>query len=115
MKVTEPVIDFFSKNRILLGIALAIFVAFVMTFVSLKLYDMNDVSRLDVSLPNREGIRSSEDKAEIQKFSSTGPLDSKALADFMTLYNKNRSALNVLGRFDGDSLSDDSLRIGTNE
>lgn len=114
MHTGKRALSYFSERRILLGIIFAIILSLVMTVISLRLYDLDDVSRLDVSLPNRENIRP-EEESEVQKFDSSGALDAKALADFQSLYSKNRSALDALGKFDGDALSNDSLRIGPNE
>ncbi len=108
-------ITFFTERRIVLGIVGAVLIALIMTVIGLKLYDLDDVSRLDVSLPNREDIRSSEGGNEVQKFDSTGLLDEKAIADFQALFKKNRTALDTLGKFDGDALNSDSLQIGPNE
>ena len=55
------------------------------------------------------------DEEEVQNFAASGALDSKAMSDFQKLYDKNRAALDALGKFDSDVLSDDSLQIGTNE
>jgi hypothetical protein len=115
VSAVKRIASFFSERRILLGIVFAIIIAFVMTVISLRLYDLDDVSRLDVSLPNRESIRSAASADEVQKFDSSGPLDSKALSDFQNLYTKNRSALDALGKYDADALSSDSLQIGPNE
>lgn len=115
MSGMKRIAAFFGERRILLIIILAVLIAALMTVVSLRLYDLDDVSRLDVSLPNRESIRSSTGEDEVQKFNSTGALDAQALSDFQTLYTKNRSALDALGKFDGDALSSDSLKIGPNE
>lgn len=106
---------FFIERRILLGLLLAVIMALILTIVSLRLYDLDDVSRLDVSLPNRENIRSSTTENEVQKFDSTGALDADALSKFQNLYTQNRSALDALGKFDGEALSSDSLQIGPNE
>lgn len=114
MNTSKKLVTYFSERRILLGIILAVIIALIMTVISLRLYDIDDVSRLDVSLPNRESTRPNED-SEVQKFDSSGTLDSKAISDFQSLYSKNRSALDALGKFDGDSLSNDSLQIGSNE
>lgn len=106
---------YFAKRRMLLGIILAVVIALVMTAVSLRLYDLDDVSRLDVSLPNRESIRLSANEGEVQNFGASGALDAKALDDFQALYSKNRSALEALGKFDSDALSSEALRISPNE
>lgn len=115
MNALKRIKDYIVTRRIILALSLAILIAFIMTFVSLKLYDLDDVSRLDVSLPNREGIRSSTDEAALQRFDSSGELDAEAVADFQALYSTNRAALDALGKFDSDALSSDSLKIGPNE
>lgn len=115
MNIIQRGITFFAERRVLLSIIAAVLLACVMTVISLRLYDLDDVSRLDVSLPIRENIRSSTKEDEVQQFGSTGVLDARALADFQALFTKNRSALDALGKFDGDSLSSDSLKIGPNE
>lgn len=115
MNAFRRVKTYIVERRIIIALVFAILIAFIMTFVSLKLYDFDDVSRLDVSLPNREGIRSSTDEETLQKFDSSGKLDAHAISDFQTLYSKNRAALDALGKFDSDALSSDSLKIGPNE
>lgn len=115
MNTFQRMREYIVERQIILALAFAIIVALVMTFVSLKLYDLDDVSRLDVSLPNREGIRSSTDEEALQKFDSSGELDVQAISDFQSLYSKNRAALDALGKFDSDALSSDSLKIGPNE
>jgi hypothetical protein len=111
----KRITDYFLERKLFLGIILAVIIALTMTAVSLKLYDLDDVSRLDVSLPNRESIRSSIKETDSQSFGSTGVLDSKAIGDFQALFTKNRSALDALGKFDSDALSDASLQVGANE
>lgn len=115
MSTTKRVTAFFAERRLLLGIIFATVIAIIMTIISLRLYDLDDVSRLDVSLPIRENIRMSTKEDEVQQFGSTGVLDTQALSDFQALFTKNRSALDALGKFDGDALSSDSLKIGSNE
>lgn len=107
---------YFGQRRIMLVIIFSIIIALVMTAVSLRLYDMNYVSRLDVSLPSREDLRKKTSTGDdTDKFDSIGPLDSRTFSDFQSIYTKNREALDAIGKFDGDSLSNDSLRVGSNE
>lgn len=115
MNTFRRIAHYFAERRIILALAFSVVVALIMTVISLKLYDLDDVSRLDVSLPNREGIRSSTDEETLQRFDSAGVLDTQAIADFQALYSKNRAALDALGKFDSDALSSDSLKIGPNE
>lgn len=108
---------FLATRQIILAIFAAIIVALVMTAMSLKLYDMDYVSRLDVSLPDRESIRAktSMDDYNSKKFAPTGPLDNQAYSDFESIYLQNKKGLDVLGKFDGSALDNESLQIGTNE
>lgn len=97
-------------------IVLAVLASLIMTAVALRLYVMDDVSRLDVSLPNRENIRPESVKDDSSlRFDASGQLDSKAFDDFQKLYSKQRTALDALGKFDGDSLSNERLQIGSGE
>lgn len=107
---------YFDHRRIILVILFSILIALAMTAVSLRLYDMDYVSRLDVSLPSREDLRTKTSTGDnTDKFDSIGPLDAQTFSDFQSIYTKNRAALNATGKFDGDSLSNDSLRVGSNE
>lgn len=116
MSAITRIKSFFDERRIILAITLAIVAALVMTAVSLRLYQMDYVSHLDVSLPEREDLRKKAlEDTESVKFDATGPLNAQAFSDFQTLYTKNQTALGVLGKLDGDALSDESLRVGSNE
>lgn len=108
--------QYFQDRQLLLMIILAVVASLIMTTIALKLYVLDDVSRLDVSLPNRENIRpeSAKDDSSL-KFDASGQLDNKAFDDFQKLYSKQRTALSTLGKFDGDSLSNERLRIGSGE
>lgn len=110
MSIINRITAYFKQRQLLLVIFIAIALAFVMTAISLHLYNLDDVSRLDVSLPNRENIRPAANQDEATKFGSSGALDTKALTDFQTLYSKSRDDLNKLGSFDGDPLNPDALQ-----
>lgn len=115
MLFVSRTIDFFRTRQLLLGIIGAICIALILTAISLKLYDLDDVSRLDVSLPNRESIRPASTTDDTsKKFDAFGALDSKAYADFSSMYQKDRTTLDKLGKFDDNSLADDSLQISAN-
>lgn len=116
MNVITHIKTYFDQRRIMLVIIFSIIIALVMTVVSLKLYDMDYVSRLDVSLPSREDLRTKTSTGDnTDKFDSVGPLDSQAFSDFQRIFTKNREALDATGKFDGDLLSNDSLQVGSSE
>lgn len=116
MSIFKKVQELFRGRQMIIAITIAVTAALTMTAMSLKLYDMNYVSRLDVSLPNRENLRpKTTNDEETKKFDSSGPLDSQAFSDFYSSYKDNRNNLDVLGKYDGSPLSNESLQFGSNE
>ncbi len=81
----------------------------------MTIYNYSDVSRLDISRPGYESLRKSVVKDEATTFDANGTLNSKDIEDFQKLYDKKRQALNALGKFDGDALNDDQLKIVPSE
>lgn len=110
MKIVNRIRIYFKDKQLLIVICAAIVIAFVMTVISLHLYNLDDVSRLDVSLPDSKNIRPVATEDETTKFGPSGALDTNALTDFQTLYTKNRDDLNKLGTFGGDPLNPDALQ-----
>ena len=110
MRLVNRLKDYFQDKQLLLVIAGSIVLAIVMTTISLQLYNLDDVSRLDVSLPNSKNIRPVATEDETTKFGASGALDTKAVNDFQTLYTKARDDLNKLGIYDGDPLNPDALQ-----
>ncbi len=106
-------LNFFKERQFILAILLAIFIAIFMTLASLKLYNTSYVSRLDVSLPDRENIRPEKTNSSggNKVFQVVGPVDEKTLKEFDEIYTKNRKDLDVLGRFNAEALSDESLQL----
>ena len=104
--------EFARTHMILMGISAALLIAFVLTILSMWVYNQSDVARLDVSRPGYETIRESVVKGnEESKFDTTGPLDKKALETFQKLFNERREPLSNYGRFDGTVLNDDQLKL----
>lgn len=101
-----------SSRKLFIAILLAVAVALLLTCCSLWIYHSNDVSRLDISRPGYEKARQSVKRNEDNtKFSATGVLDKAALDQFDSLFTKARNDLNGNGKFDGNVLDDDQLKI----
>lgn len=113
--VVAKVKEFFYTRQILLLLLSAVLVATLTTAVGVKLYNMSDVSRLDLSLPGHEKSRKDVGIEEQIKFEANGSIDSKVLDDFQKLFDEKRSSLKALHKFDGDLLNSDKLKITTNE
>lgn len=104
--------NFFAERRILLGIIGVVTVALIMTVISVWVYNLSDVARLDISRPGYEQARQSVIKGnETQQFSATGELDKDALDTFERLFDERLKALQAIGKFDGNSMSDDQLKL----
>ena len=104
--------NFFAERRILLGIIGVVTVALAMTVVSVWIYNLSDVARLDISRPGYEEARQSVIKGnETLQFSATGDLDQTAFETFEQLFDERRQALQAIGKFDGNGLNDDQLKL----
>lgn len=105
-----------ARHKITLGLSIAVVVAFAMTVVSMWVYNISDVARLDISRPGYEKARESVIKGdETITFGATGDLDANAMKDFQKLFDEKRKALNAIGRFDGDVLDDNQLKTSSSE
>ena len=103
---------FASERKIVLGLAAASVVALAMTTLSIWMYNISDVSRLDVSRPGYEQARESVIKADdALSFSASGELDVDAMKDFQQLFDAKRKALNAMGGFEGTILEDSKIII----
>jgi LPS O-antigen subunit length determinant protein (WzzB/FepE family) len=110
--------QFLAARQIVVVIALSVLVALVMTVISMYMYKMDDVSRLDVSLPNREQVRPTETGGtndDVETFSASGAVTAETLDKFQSMFDTRRKTLDSLGAYDGNVLDFESLRITTNE
>lgn len=104
--------NFFADHRIMLGIIGVVIAALAMTVISVWVYNLSDVARLDISRPGYEQARESVIKGnETQQFSATGELDKEAFDTFKKLFDERLQALQAIGKFDGNSMSDDQLKL----
>lgn len=103
-----------SKHRYVLMISSAILIALALTGLGLVLYKMSGAEQLDLSRPGYDMVRESATTDEkFDSFSSTGPIDEKALDEFRKLYDQQANKATAVDSFGGDALSDESLQIET--
>ena len=91
------------------AIALVIAITGVLTSVSMTLYVLSGASGLDLSRPGFSDSRKNLQNETAPTFSSTGSLNGADMTTLRDLYSKQRKALQNLGNFDDDALSDESL------
>ncbi len=101
------------RHRMSAAIAGIVAIAIVMTLVNMSLYYSGGTAFIDLSRPGlekeRQQVQSNSQKDE--KFSNSGAIDEKVLAEFQKQYDKSRGTLNQLGKYDDQGLSDTSFRF----
>lgn len=101
-----------DRHRIVYGIIAALLIAALLTAVSMALYVSSGASRLDLSRPGYERVRSETQREEREAtFSSTGPMNSKVAEDFQARFNKHRDTLSKLDTYGTNALDDTELQI----
>lgn len=101
-----------ERHRIVYGIVAALIVAVFLTLISMALYISSGASRLDLSRPGYEKIRTEvRDNYDEKSFSSTGPINSEVINDFQERFTRHRDALKKLDTFDTNALDDTQLQI----
>lgn len=100
------------SNKLALAVLLALLVTAILTWISMWIYHVNDVSRLDISRPGYEVVRESvQRQEETDMFQSTGKLDKKALDMFQKEFDSKRKLLDDNSSFDPEVISDDQLKL----
>lgn len=101
-----------ERHRIIYGIIAALIISMLLTAVSMALYVSSGASRLDLSRPGYERVRTEvkHGKEEVD-FSASGPMNSSVAADFQKRFSKHRDALSKLDTFGSNALDDTELQI----
>lgn len=102
-----------SNRRFLLLIIISIAWSIIIVAVSMKLYQSNGTSQLDLSRPGYVSVRSQaiSDSSEFQNFPNSGPISLKDITDFTKLYDNQAQKIKTVDAFKGDPLSLESLGI----
>lgn len=101
-----------DKHRMVYGIIAALLIAMLLTAVSMALYVSSGASRLDLSRPGYERVRTEvQSDSEEPAFSATGPMNSQVAQDFQKRFDKHRDTLSKLNNFGSKALDDAELQI----
>lgn len=101
-----------ERHRIIYGIIAALLIAMLLTAVSLALYVSSGASRLDLSRPGYERVRTEVSQGtQEEAFSSTGPMNSSVAEDFQQRFTKHRDILSKLDTYGTNALDDTELQI----
>ncbi|MBC7746438.1 hypothetical protein H7Y40_00445 [Pedobacter sp.] len=100
-----------ARHRLPFAVFAVIFMALVMTAISMSLYITSGTSSLDLSRPGYKQVRNQVVTQKSETFDDTGPMDEATAAQFKTLFDSQKKALDGLGNFSDASLADDSLQL----
>ena len=103
---------FATQHQFMMAIIFTVFIAIIMTGVSLSLYVSSGTLQLDLSRPGYETARKELIKPQsTNEFATNGPINKQALEEYQKLFDEQRKELNSIGKFKDKGLDDDSLTI----
>ena len=99
-----------GRHRLTIALAGAILAAFLLTIVSIIIYEASGAAKLDLSRPGYEPARKQLQKPNNQlQFSSKGQIDQSVIKKFRSLYKQQTDDIHKLGAFDKKILEDSQL------
>ena len=109
----DETLGFWQQHRLSLLLLSAIVIAVLLTILSVYLYTSSGAAQLDLSRP---GYRAVSDKvergADIDQYSSTGPVTDKTIKEFIDSYKKQSDKAKSVDAFSGDPLNPEVLVFG---
>lgn len=105
-----------ERHRITYGVIGALLIAMLLTAISMALYVSSGASRLDLSRPGYERVRSDVQRTdEDEAFSASGPMSSAVADDFQARFSKHRDVLKKLDTYGTNALDDTELQIAPDQ
>lgn len=106
-------LDNWQQHRFLVLVAITIAVSLVLVAVSLWLYNSSGAAQLDLSRPGYQSVREQVAHTnDFIEFSSSGPIDKEAIAEFRKLYDEQLKEATAIESFGGKVMTDEALGIG---
>ncbi len=110
----EEELTFWGRHRFSLLLILTLVIAFILTVVSMTIYNSSGAAQLDLSRP---GYKSVSDKIEkdvkIVEYGTTGAVNKDSIQEFITLYDEQAKKAKAVDAFNGDPLNPEVLQFGT--
>jgi len=108
----SPIYEHLFGLMIIFSIAITV----VLVSTSMALYYSSGAAQLDLSRPGYDDVRNQIDKSDdFNDYSSTGSLNSGAVAEFKILFDEKVKKIKSVDSFGGDPLSPDALGMVTAE
>lgn len=109
----EEPLTFWQQHRLSLLLIMTITTALILTVVSVFLYTNSGAAQLDLSRP---GYRAVSDQVErdqtIDRYSSSGPVTTDTIQEFIDLYAEQAERAKAVDAFSGDPLNPEVLMFG---
>ena len=114
VKIPTPANDselsFWDRHRISVLLGGSVIVAIILTIVSMTLYNISGTAQLDLSRPGTISVSDKVDtETKIDTFSSTGPVDTDTIKEFITMYDEQVEKAKAVDAFNGDPLNPEVL------
>ena len=110
--VSEGRLDRWAQHRFLILIGGTIIISIFLVAVALALYASSGAAQLDLSRPGYVSVRNQAVRSDgFVGFPSTGTIDSAAIDQFRTLYDKQAEQATNVDSFGGNIMSDQALSI----
>lgn len=110
----EIELAFWQRHRFTLLLILTVLIAFVLTVVSMTIYNNSGAAQLDLSRP---GYRSVSDKVDTDiktnEYSASGSITKETIQDFIKTYDEQAKKAKAVDAFNGDPLNPEVLEFGT--
>jgi hypothetical protein len=109
---TELTTSRFSEHKLIFMIVGSIFVALILTVVSMSLYTASGAAQVDLSRPGYRSVQKEAKSSEkFDGFSASGEINEKVLEDFKKIYNKQAQQVSDVNAFGTGVLDDATLKI----
>ncbi len=108
----DTAVSFWSQHRLFLLIIVTVFLAVVLTSVSVAIYNYSGAAQLDLSRPGYQSVADQVDEnIGIDGYSAFGPVDEKVIVDFIELYDEQSKKATAVDAFNGDPLNPELLQF----
>ena len=101
-----------QRHKFMALAGMTIVISLFLVGVSMALYSSSGAAQLDLSRPGYQSVREQASRtSDFEGYPATGKLDSKAISEFKTLYDKKAKEATAVDSFGGKVMIDQSLSI----
>jgi hypothetical protein len=111
--VEEDVLSYWDQHRYLLLVGIVIVISLVLTITSVAIYNLTGANQLDLSRPGYQSVSDQVEQTNtIDEYSASGPFNTQAGEEFLTIYDEQATKAKAIDAFNGDPLNPEVLEFG---